>query len=44
MKIFNRVFENKSFIRKGPKGVDDRFGCYFITGRLDRVLLRLIIV
>ena len=33
MKIFNRVFENKTFIRKSPKAIDDRYGCYFITGR-----------
>lgn len=33
MKILNRVIEFKTFFRKRPKWVDDRYGCYFICGR-----------
>ena len=33
MKIFNRVFELKTYFRKRPPYVDDMYGCYFITGR-----------
>lgn len=33
MEFFNRRFELKSFIKKGLPKIDDRFGCYFVTGR-----------
>ena len=33
MKIFNRKIEFNTFIKKGLKPIDDRFGVYFVTGR-----------
>lgn len=33
MEIFNRRFEFSSFFKRGLPKIDDRFGCYFVTGR-----------
>lgn len=33
MKIFNRKIELSSFIKKGLKPIDDRYGVYFVCGR-----------